>query len=109
MTGVLGGNATGALNALAPVRASGSGRRPCARLLPICSSLFPYSTLVGARALIDSLDTLSVFEAVSVDDRTLEWVEHRVGGLDLRTGSLIMSSVRILLTDILDSSPRVSI
>ena len=90
VTGVLGGNATGALNALAPVRASGGGRRPCARRLLIRSSLFPYSTLVGARALIDSLDTLSVFEAVSVDDRTLECVERRVGGLDLCTDSLII-------------------
>ena len=90
MTGVLGGNATGALNALAPMRASGGGRRPCARRLPICSGLFPYSTIVGARALIDSLDALSVFEAVAVDDHTRDWVERRVRGLDLRTGNLIM-------------------
>ena len=90
MTGVLGENATGALNALVLVRASGGGRRPCARRLPIRSSLFPYSMVVGARALIDSLDALSVFEAAVVDDYTHDWVEHRVGGLDLRKGNLIM-------------------
>ena len=90
MTGVLVENMTGALNALVPVRASGGGWRPCARRLPIRLSLFPYSTVVGARALIDSLDALSVFEAAVVDDYTLDWVECRVGGLDLRTGNLIM-------------------
>ena len=68
VTGVLGGKATSVLNALAPVRASGGGRRPCARRLLIRSSLFPYSTVVGARALIDSLDALSVFEAAVIDD-----------------------------------------
>jgi len=87
---VLGENATGALNALVPVRASGGGRRPCARRLPIRSSLFPYLTVVGARALIDSLDALSVFEAAVVDDYTRDWEEHRVGGLDLRSGDLVM-------------------
>jgi len=45
MTGVLGENATGALNAPVPVRASGGERRPCARRLLVSSSLFPYSTL----------------------------------------------------------------
>jgi len=90
VTGVLGENATGALNALIPVRASGGGRRPCARRLPIRSSLFPYSTVVGARALIDSLDALPVFEAAVVDDYMRDWVERRVGGLDLHTGNLIM-------------------
>ena len=70
MTGVLGVNATGALNALVPVRASGGGRRPCGRRLLVRSSLFPYSTVVGARALTDSLDTISVFEAAVVDDCT---------------------------------------
>jgi len=68
VTGVLGGNATGALNALVPARASGGGRRPHARRLLVRSSLFPYSTVVGARALIDSLDALSVLEAAVVDD-----------------------------------------
>ena len=69
MTGVLGENAIGALNALIPVRASGGGRRPRARRLLVRSSLFPYSMVAGARALIDSLDAFSVFEAAVVDDR----------------------------------------
>ena len=90
MTGVLGENATGALNALVPASASGGGRRPCARRLSVRSSLFLYSTVAGARALIDSLDVLSVFEATVVDDRTRDWLERRVGGLDLRTGNLVM-------------------
>ena len=90
VTGALGENAAGALHALFPVPASGGGRRPCARRLPIRSSLFPYSMVAGAGALIDSLDTLSVFEAAVVDDRTREWVERRVGGLDLRTGNLVI-------------------
>jgi len=86
----LGENTAGALNALVPVPASGGGRRPCARRLPIRSSLFPYSTVTGARALIDSQDALSVFEAMAVEDRTYDWVERRVGGLDLRTGILVI-------------------
>jgi len=90
VTGVLGEDATGTLNTLASVPASGGGRRPCARRLSIHSSLFPYSTADDARALIDSLDALSVFEAAVVDDRTRDWVERRVGGLDLRTGNFIM-------------------
>jgi len=86
----LGENAAGALNALVPVPASGGGQRPCARRLPIRSSLFPYSTVTGGRALIDSLDALSVFETRAVDDRTYDWVERRVGGLDLRMGILVI-------------------
>jgi len=68
MTGGLGENATGALNAMVLVPASGGGRRPCARRLPIRSSLFPYSTVAGARALVDSQDALSVFEATVAGD-----------------------------------------
>jgi len=68
VTSVLGGNVTGALNAPVSVRASGGGRRPCARRLLVRSSLFPYSTVVGARALTDLLDAFSVFEAAVVDD-----------------------------------------
>jgi len=88
----LGENAAGALNALVPVPASGGGRRPCARRLSIRLSLFSYSTVTGARALIDSQDALSVFEAMAVEDRTYDWVERRVGGLDLRTGILVIHS-----------------
>jgi len=54
------------------------------------SSLFPYSTVVDARALIDSLDAISAFEAAVVDDHTRDWVVRRIGGLDLHTGDLIM-------------------
>ena len=68
VTSVLGGKVTGALNALVPMRTSGGGWRPCARRLLVRSSLFLYSTVVGARALIDSLDAFSVFEAAVVDD-----------------------------------------
>ena len=46
--------------------------------------------VAGAQALIDSLDALTVFEAAVVDDRTCDWVERRVGGLDSRTGFLVM-------------------
>ena len=46
--------------------------------------------VVGARALINSLDALSVFDAAVVGDYTRDWVERRVGGLDLRTGDLVM-------------------
>jgi len=66
VTSVLGGNAAGALNILALVRASGDGQCPCARRSSIRSGLFPYSTIAGARPLIDSLDAISVFEAAVV-------------------------------------------
>jgi len=69
VTDGLGENAVGALNALVPVPTSGGGRRPCARDLPIRTSLFSYSTVAGARALVDSLDALSVFETMVVEDR----------------------------------------
>jgi len=69
MTDELGESAADALNALVPVPVSGGGRRPCARGLSIRMSLFPYSTVTGARALIDSHDALSVFEATDDDDR----------------------------------------
>ena len=72
MTGVLGENATGALNALVPVCASGGGWRPYARGLLVRSSFFPYSTVAGARALTDSPDAFSVFEAAVVDDYTYD-------------------------------------
>ena len=90
VTSVLGENAACALNALVPLPASGGGRRPCARHLLIRSSLFPYSTVAGARPLIDPLDVLSVFEAAAVDDCIRECVERRVEGFDLRMGNLVM-------------------
>jgi len=69
VTDVLGESAADALNALVPVPVSGGGRRPCARDPLIRMSLFPYSTVAGARALIDSHGALSVFEATVVEDR----------------------------------------
>ena len=69
VTDGLGENTAGTLNALVLVPASGDGRRPCARRLPIRTSLFPYSTVAGARALVDSQDALSVFVATVVEDR----------------------------------------
>ena len=39
--------------------------------------------MASARAPIDSLDTLSVFEATVIDDRMRDWAERRVGGLEL--------------------------
>ena len=90
MTGVLGEKSAGALNAPALVRASGGGQCPCARLLPIRSSVLPYSTAVGARALIDSLDAISVFEAVAVDGCTYVRTERRIEGLVLRTDGLVI-------------------
>ena len=89
MTSVLGGKVAGAFNVPALVRASGGGQCPCARRLLIRSSLFSYSTVAGGRALIDSLDALSVFEARAIEDRTYDWVERRVGDLDLRSGILV--------------------
>ena len=73
VTDGLGENAAGALNALVPVPALGSGWRPCARGLLIHTSLFPYSRVVGSRASDNSHDALSVFEATVVEDRAYNW------------------------------------
>ena len=78
VTDGLGENAAGALMALVPVPPSGGGRRLCARGFLIRTSLFPYSTVAGARALVDSQDTLFVLEATVVEDRACNWV-HGVG------------------------------
>ena len=90
MTVGLGENTPGALNALVLEPASGGGRRPCARGLLIRTSLFLYSTAAVARALVDSQDALSMFEATVVEDRAYDWVGRRVGGLDSRTDVLDM-------------------
>jgi len=87
---VLGGEASGALNALALVRASGGGQCPCARRLLVRSSPLPYSTTVVARALIDSLDAISVFEAAAVDGRACVRKERRIKGLVLCTDGLVI-------------------
>ena len=97
VTRVLGGEASGALNALALVRASGGGQCPCARCLSVRSSPLPHSTAVVARALTDSLDDISVFVAATVDGRAcvrMAW---------------LYALVRVPLVDTLDSSPRVFI
>jgi len=90
VTDGLGENAAGALNALVPVPALGSGRRPCTRGLPIRTSLFPYLMVAGARALVDSQDALSVFEATVVEDRAYNWGGRRLGGFDFRMDDLAM-------------------
>jgi len=108
VTSVLGGKATGALNALVLVRASGGGQCPYAQRLPIHSSLFSCSTVVSARPLSGSLDVFSVFEAAALDDHmAYQNVELRAS-ICARVTSLC-ASVRVPLTDTLDNSPRVSI
>ena len=72
VTDGLGENAAGALNALVPVPAAGGGRRPCAQVLSIRTSLFPYSTVAGGRDPVGTHDALSVFEAVDVDIRACD-------------------------------------
>ena len=89
VTCVLGGEASGAFNAPARVRASGGGRHPCARRPPVRVSPFPYSTAASARPPIDSLDAISVFEVVDVEGYVYAWPELRVEGLILRTDSLV--------------------
>jgi len=46
--------------------------------------------VAGARALVDSLDALSVFEATVVEDRAYNWGGRRLGGLDFCTDALTM-------------------
>jgi len=64
MTVGLRENMAGALNALVPVPASGGGRRPCARGLLIRTSQFCIRRLPYSRALVDSHDPSSMFEAM---------------------------------------------
>ena len=90
MTCVLGGEASGAFNAPARVRASGGGQCPNARRLLVRSSPLPSSTVVVARALTGSLDAIFVFEAATVDGGACVRLGRRIKGLDLRTGNLIM-------------------
>jgi len=58
----LGEDTAGALNALAPVPATGGGLRPCARDLSIRPRHFRIQWLLFGRASVDSHDPLSVFE-----------------------------------------------
>jgi hypothetical protein len=50
----------------------------------------PYSTVTSARRLIDSLDATSVFEVAAVGGGAYARLERRIGGLDPRTGNLVM-------------------
>ena len=109
VTDGLGEHAAGALNALVPVPTSGGGRHPYPRGLSIRTCQFPYSRVVGSRASDDSHDTPSVFEATVVEDRVYDW-----GGVESEASTFVRmlslcASVRLPLTDIPDSSPRVSI
>ena len=109
VTDGLGENAAGALNALVPVPASGGGRRPCARGLSIHTSLFPYSTVAGARAPVDLYDALSAFEATGVDNCACDRGASSQGPLICVRVLSSCALVRVPLTDTLDSSHRVSI
>ena len=60
----LGGSMAERLNALVSVPATGGGRRFCARDPSIRMSHFPYSSVIVCRALVDSQDLASMFEAV---------------------------------------------
>ena len=51
---------------------------------------FPYSTVTGARRLIDLLDAISIFEVAAVDGGAYIRLERRIEGLELRTGNLVM-------------------
>jgi len=84
VTRVLGGEASDALNAPALVRASGGGQCPCARRPSVRSSPLPYSMVVGACTLIDSLDAISVFEAKAVDRCAYARLGRRVEGFDIQ-------------------------
>ena len=82
--------------------------------LVVCSSLFPYSTVAGARALVDSQDALSVFEATVVEDRAYSWLEHRLESHDLRTDTLNMhislgTPSLVSSTFIMEGKPKTSI
>jgi len=71
----LGGSMAVALNALTSVPAKGGGERFCARGLLIRSTLFPYLTVAGYRALGRSLCRISVFKAM-VD--IVSWFKPRL-------------------------------
>ena len=60
----LGENMVGALNALAPIPATGGGLRPCAQGVSIRLSRFRIQRLLFSRSYVVSHDPLSVFEAM---------------------------------------------
>ena len=61
-----GENTAGTLNALVPVPALGGGRCPCARGLLIHTSQFCIQRLLFSRAIADSHDHFSAFEAMLI-------------------------------------------
>ena len=50
----------------------------------------PYSTVTGARRLIDSLDAISVFEVAAIDGRACVRTERRIEALVLRTDGFVI-------------------
>ena len=89
MTRVLGGETSGAFNA--PARARIRRRAASLRSTPPGSrEPILYSTVTRARRLIDSLDAISVFEAVVVDGCAYVRMERRIEGLVLRTDNLVI-------------------
>ena len=50
----------------------------------------PYSTVTGARRLIDSLDAISVFEVATIDGRACVRKERRIEALVLRTDGFVI-------------------
>ena len=94
---------------LVPVLVSGGGQRPCTRGLSIRTSLFPCSTVAGARASVDSHDALSALVATGVDNCACDRGASSRGPLICVRMLSSWASVRVHLTDTLDSSPRVSI
>ena len=90
MTVGLGENTARALNALVPVSTSGGGRRPCARGLSIRTSQFRIRRLLVQSSLgrfarpflhVRSYGRYRVLRAIG---------GHRVRGLDLHMGPLVM-------------------
>ena len=99
----------GALNALVSTHVSGGGRRPCARGPLIRTSLFPYSTVV-----VRSSPSQFARRSFLVQGCGRRYLCMRPGGVESGTSIYVRvlsscASVRVPLTDTLDSSPRVSI
>jgi len=97
-----GENTAGTLNALVPVPALGGGRCPCALGLLIHTSQFCIQRLLFSRAIADSHDHFSAFEAMAL------W-HSRMGTGGVESGASIYirvlslcALVRVPLIDTLD-------
>ena len=89
VTNGLGENTADALNALVPVPTSGGERRPYARAFRFTRACFRIRRLPFGRAPVDLHDTLSVFEAMDVDNCACDrGVSSR--GPRFRTGAFVM-------------------